>query len=53
MRRAAWALAAALLLAAPGVGVRRGRVRFVAVAASSLLRNRRGLRAHLRYARLR
>jgi dienelactone hydrolase len=32
------------------VGVRRGRVRFVAVASSGLIRNRRALRAHLRYA---
>jgi dienelactone hydrolase len=35
------------------IGVRRGRVRFVAVAVSPLLRSRRALRAHLRYARLR
>jgi hypothetical protein len=32
------------------IGVRKGRVRFVAVASRSLLRNRRALRRYLRLA---
>jgi hypothetical protein len=45
-----------LYRAGPGsrrlIGVRSGRVRLVAVASSSLIRSRRALRAHLRYAGL-